>query len=114
MCRDRLKNEIEYERKGIRLEAMTILLVLVFASVLLSLYNSKQHSYSSATLSHLTDEFSVAVKQTKEILGKIKESADRGPDALVGAVDKIQEGIITLQSTVDNLTELVRESNRKL
>lgn len=114
MCKDRLKNEIEYERKGFRLEVMTILLVLIFASVMLSLYNSKQHSDNSAALSQLAEEFSVAVNQSKEILGTIKESADRGPDALIGATEKIQEGILTLQSSVDNLTELVRDSNRKL
>ena len=114
MCKDRLKNEIEYERKGFRFEVMTILLVLIFASVLLSLYTSKQHSDNSATLTQLAEEFSVVVNQSREILGKIKESADRGPDALVGAAEKIQDGINTLQTSVDNLAQLVRESKIKL
>lgn len=113
MCKDRLKNEIEYERKGFRLEVMTILLVLIFASVLLSLYNSKQQSENNNTLNELTDEFRVAVVQSKEVLGKIQETAGNGPEALIGAADNIQAGITTLQSSVDHLAELLRETRNK-
>jgi len=110
MCKDRLKNEIEYERKGFRLEAMTILLVLIFASVVLSLYNSKRHSENSNTLNELTEEIRVAVVQSKEVLGKIQETASNGPEALIGAAENIQAGITTLQSSVDHLAEMLHET----